>query len=244
VTSGVDSAEREAFVDMFRATPDLCEVAVIGGATCTALRRLPARMFNRVLDLTSTEQLEEIADFYGELPWWVSDSHSLGPELEQRSFTRDYSWMTFTRGVEPGEGQSDLRVTQIGPDRADDYAGIVTASFELPEWSRPLSANVVGRPGWSCYVAYDGDEPAGAGALFVHGRVGWIGFGATLPGYRGRGAQSAIFRARIDEARAQGCSTVVTETGELEEGRPSNSYRNILRAGFAEAGIRPNYRAP
>ena len=33
-------------------------------------------------------------------------------------------------------------------------------------------------------------------------------------------------------------------TGELEDDRPSNSYRNILRAGFREAGVRPNYRAP
>jgi hypothetical protein len=36
----------------------------------------------------------------------------------------------------------------------------------------------------------------------------------------------------------------MTETGELEEGRPSNSYRNIVRAGFREVGVRPNYRAP
>jgi GNAT superfamily N-acetyltransferase len=80
--------------------------------------------------------------------------------------------------------------------------------------------------------------------LFVHEGVGWLGFGATLAKYRGRGAQSAILAARIEDARKQGCPTVVTETGELEEGRPSSSYRNILRAGFREAFVRPNYRAP
>jgi hypothetical protein len=53
-----------------------------------------------------------------------------------------------------------------------------------------------------------------------------------------------ILAVRIEDARRQGCTMVVTETGELEEGRPSNSYRNILRAGFREAGVRPNYRAP
>jgi GNAT superfamily N-acetyltransferase len=80
--------------------------------------------------------------------------------------------------------------------------------------------------------------------LFVDGNVGWLGLAATLPQYRGRGAQSGILAARIEEARKQGCSTVVTETGELEEGRSSSSYRNILRAGFREAGVRANYRAP
>ncbi len=127
---------------------------------------------------------------------------------------------------------------------AGDFAQVVVGGYGLPEWAGALAANVVGRPGWSCYVAYEGREPAGAGALFVHEGVGWLGFGATLPEFRGRGAQSAILAARIEDARIQGCSTVVTETGELEEGRPAGSYRNILRAGFREAGVRPNYRAP
>ena len=58
--------------------------------------------------------------------------------------------------------------------------------------------------------------------------IGWLGFAATLPDYRGRGAQSAILAARIEDARKQGCRMVTTETGELEEGRPGNSYRNIV----------------
>jgi len=219
-------------------------------------------MFNRVLNLTSTGPLDEIAAFYGETPWWIADLHRLGTELEEHGFTRDYGWMKFSRGVGPREARSDLYVENVGPDRAADFATVVAGGFEMPEWLEPLAGNVVGRPGWSCYVAYDGEAPAGAGALFVPvgvsntGRVdgldpatlpaklGWFGFGATLPQYRGRGAQSVILAARIEDARKQGCSTVVTETGELEEGRPSSSYRNILRAGFREAGVRPNYRAP
>jgi GNAT superfamily N-acetyltransferase len=174
----------------------------------------------------------------------VSDSHALGPELEKRGFVRDYSWMKFSRGVGPREAQSDLQVVNVGSEGAGDFARAVVGGYEMPEWLLEFNERVVGRAGWSCYVAYDGDAPAGAGALFVHQGLGWLGFGATLPECRGRGAQSAILAARIEDARKQGCSTVVTETGELEEGRPSSSYRNILRAGFREAGVRPNYRAP
>jgi hypothetical protein len=47
--------------------------------------------------------------------------------------------------------------------------------------------------------------------------------------------------ARIAEARAAGAAVVVTETGETIEGRPANSYHNILRAGFEPAYVRPNY---
>lgn len=244
MNADLEAAELAAFVDMFRASPDLCELVELGDATCARVPRLPSRIFNRVLGLASTEPLEQIAAFYGESPWWISDAHGLGPQLEEQGFTRDYGWMKFSRGVGPREAHSDLRVVRIGEDRADDFAQVVVGGYEMPEWTAPLSANIVGRPGWSCYVAYDGDVPAGAGALFVHGQVGWLGFGATLTTFRGRGAQSATLAARIEDARTQGCRTVVTETGELEEGKPSNSYRNIVRAGFREAGVRPNYRAP
>jgi GNAT superfamily N-acetyltransferase len=240
----LETAEFAAYADAFRAAPEICKLAEIGGATCTLVPGLGARVFNRVVNLHSTEGLDEIGAFYDDEPWWVSDSHGLGPQLEERGFSADYGWMKFSRGIGPRQARSDLDVRRIGPEHADDFARVVAEGYELPEWTQPLAANVVGRPGWSCYVAYDGEEPAGAGALFVRDDVGWLGFAATRPRFRGRGAQSAILAARIEDARQQGCSTVTTETGAMEAGRPSNSYRNILRAGFREAGVRANYRAP
>jgi GNAT superfamily N-acetyltransferase len=244
VIADLESVEHAAYADAYRASPELCELAEIGAAVCLKLPRLEGRIFNRVLGLSSVDHLDEIAAFYGETPWWVSDSHELGEELEARGFTRDYGWMKFSRGVSPRRATSELSVVAAERAHADDFAAVIVGGYALPDWSSPFAANVVGRPGWSCYVAYDGDRPAGAGALFVDGVVGWLGFGATLPEYRGRGAQSATLAARIEDARRQGCRTVVTETGELAEDRPSSSYRNIVRAGFREAGVRQNYRAP
>jgi GNAT superfamily N-acetyltransferase len=240
----LESVEHAAYADAYRASPELCELAEIGGAVCLKLPRLEGRIFNRVLGLDSIDRVDEIAAFYGDTAWWVSDSRGLGPELEARDFVRDYGWMKFSRGVSPRRATCELSIVAVEPARAGDFATVVAGGYDLPEWSEPFAADVVGRPGWSCYVAYDGERPAGAGALYVDGSVGWLGFGATLPDFRGRGAQSAILAARIEDARRQGCSTVVTETGELDEQRPSGSYRNILRAGFREAGVRPNYRAP
>ena len=242
--ANLESVEHAAYTDAYRASPDLCELAEIGAAVCLKLPRLEGRIFNRVLGLDSVDHLDEIAAFYGDTPWWVSDSRELGAELEARGFAPDYGWMKFSRGVSPRRATSELSVMPVERARAGDFAAVVVGGYGLPEWSEPFAANVVERPGWSCYVAYDGDRPAGAGALYVEGSVGWFGFGATLPEYRGRGAQSAILAARIEDARRQGCGTVVTETGELADDRPSSSYRNIVRAGFREAGVRRNYRAP
>ncbi len=45
----------------------------------------------------------------------------------------------------------------------------------------------------------------------------------------------------IRACRELGVRTLATETGELVPDRPSNSYRNILRVGFEEQYVRPNY---
>jgi len=81
-------------------------------------------------------------------------------------------------------------------------------------------------------------------ALYTNGGTGWLGFAATLPAYRRRGAQTALLAARIRRAAELDCRTLFTETGEAVEGRPSNSYRNLLRAGFEPLYVRPNYRSP
>jgi hypothetical protein len=46
---------------------------------------------------------------------------------------------------------------------------------------------------------------------------------------------------RIRTAAELGCDIVITETGERRGDRPSNSYRNILRAGFTEHATTANW---
>jgi hypothetical protein len=99
-------------------------------------------------------------------------------------------------------------------------------------------------PGWTAFVARDGDEPAGAAAVWIGEGAAYLGFAATLPVQRGKGAQSSLLAVRLARAREAGCELVVTETGELREGSPSNSYRNILRAGFREEHVVENWIRP
>jgi hypothetical protein len=44
----------------------------------------------------------------------------------------------------------------------------------------------------------------------------------------------------VSLAHELGLRLLVTETGVPRDGRPGPSYRNILRAGFREAYVRPN----
>jgi hypothetical protein len=58
-----------------------------------------------------------------------------------------------------------------------------------------------------------------------------------------RDLESAEAAAHLDAWRAAPAG-LATETGAPREDGPGPSYRNILRAGFAEIEVRPNLASP
>ena len=140
---------------------------------------------------------------------------------------------------------TDLHVELIGLEAGDDFALVVREAYELPEEveDRPRADTERGglqllrrlrrrpsrpRPACSSSAA----RPAGSAS--------------APPGRRSAGGagRAALFAARIRHARELGLTQLVTETGERVPGRPSNSYRNIVRAGFRPAYVRPNFVSP
>jgi hypothetical protein len=141
----------------------------------------------------------------------------------------------------PPAVRTELRVERIGPERAAQFTAVLGAGFELAPAVTAMLEHLPGLPGWGWYLAYDGDVAVACGAVCVRGDHAWLGQAATLPEHRRRGGQSAITAARIAAPHAAGATVVVTETGEVVDDRPGSSYRNILRAGFEPAYVRPNY---
>lgn len=171
---------------------------------------------------------------------------ALPPELTgwltERGLEPGWGWMTFRRGVgDPPTALSALRLEQVrDPQQAEAFARVVCTGYGLPDALRPVIARAPDA-GWTCWLALDGDEPASAAALFVSEGAGYLGFAATLPEHRGKGAQSALLAERIKRAGELGCDIVVTETGALREDQPSSSYRNIVRSGFEELLVTANW---
>lgn len=135
--------------------------------------------------------------------------------LRGNGFGKGYGWMKFVRDASPPE---------------------------LPEWGAALFSELPGREGWCCYVAEVDGAPQGAAAMRINEGVAEFGAAATLEAARGRGCQTELLHRRIDDAADAGCHLLFVETGERVPGKPDASYRNILRAGFEEAYIRPNWR--
>lgn len=253
VEARVEQAEAAAFADLYESAG--LPVLRIAGAVCYASPAAPqSTMLNRVTGLglagpVTDANLDEIDTFFRAagatyaVSVAPSADSSLVSLLEARGFTAGYAWMKFRRDLSPPPPvETRLRIAETDDGAA--LGRVVGAAFGLPDEAASTFSNLGGRPGWHLFLARDGDEPVGGAALFAHEGVGWLGGAGTLAERRGLGAQNALLAARIARGGALELSTLTTETGERLPDRPSNSYRNILRAGFEEAYLRPNFVAP
>lgn len=162
--------------------------------------------------------------------------------LRAHGYEPGYSWMKFVRDAHPPRfAAPEIEVLELRSGEEAPFGAIAAAGFGLPAWGAEFFAHLPGRPGWHCYVARIDGRSQACAAMLIDGDVAEFGIAATLEPARGRGAQLALLHRRIADAAAAGCETLFVETGERIPDRPSASYRNILRAGFEEAYLRPNW---
>ena len=261
-TIRAENVERAALADIHHAaSPDLREglgldLQEIGGALVSVASRSPTILVNRAVGLglahpADRETVNKIVERYRiadvsryflqldpaahpeELPEWLQDA---GLEPYHRA------WAKFARGTEPAPApRSDLEVREIGVGHGEDFGRIAAAGFELDDAWIPVLAGLVGRDGWHVYLSFDGDQPAGCGAMRIHEEVAWLDWAATLPEFRRRGSQGALISRRLSDGIALGCSGFATSTGEEVHGDAQHSYHNIERYGFRRTHARANW---
>lgn len=232
----------------------ISDVTTAGGASVLTMPEAPASpMLNRAVGLgverpaTPGDVDAALAALRGARGYYVALTPGASPSqlpdwLTDRGLEPGWGWMTFRRGVEdPPLATTELRIVEAAGDaHAAAFARVVCLSYGLPD---ALERRLRGAAdaGWRLWIAFDGDRPAAAAGLYVAGRTGYLGLAGSLEDQRGKGAQSALLAARIRRAAQLGCELLVTETGERSGGRTSNSYRNILRAGFEEVEVTANW---
>ena len=262
--TALENAEFDAYVDLYRAAPEGAHEAYaidareVGMATCLTCRGIePAAVFRRAVGLgvgrsaTEAELDDVLAHMNARGQRYVvpvapqSRPSILASWLKKRGFARGYAWMKFCR---PCSGalhvSSDLEISVIGRELGVEFGRVVTEGFGLAPAIAPWVEQLAGRANWVCVMAFAGATPVAAGAVYINGEHAWLGFGATLPSHRRRGAQSALLARRLSEAAARGARVAVTETGERLPDKPSTSYQNILKAGFEEMYLRQNWMSP
>lgn len=218
----------------------------VRGVLCSATRLLPWDVgINRALGLglvsgATDDDVDAVLSFYRRQGTSCAiavapraEPHELARRLQERGFTKGDVYALFsTRPRQTERPRSRLRVEPVTPGSRSEFADIVVDAYKLPVSVRTWIEAIAGAPGWTCYVTYAGDEPAGVGALYVAGDLGWLAYAGTLPEHRRRGSQSLLFAARIEDALRSGVRTVATAVTLPPDGRPTSAYRNIVRSGM------------
>ena len=180
--------------------------------------------------------------FFIQIPPGPNAASAEAAARDEGLISHPLAWAKFhreTAGAPNVEGALTMR--EVGRDERDVFAQTAIAGFGMPAPMAMWLAQIVGRPHWHTYVSFDGDQPAGAAALYVNGDYAWLGIGATKPEMRKKGGQSALLARRIADAARLGAKHATTETGVPQAGAAAPSYQNILRAGFKVGYVRPNW---
>jgi hypothetical protein len=259
----LDRVERRFWGDIWESVPAHAaaergiELRRFGAVQATIVTELPGvGMMNLVLGATepgavADGHLAAAADWAGSrgvescvpVSPGLSETDAAERWLQANGFAKAYAWMKFVRDAHPPRFKApDVDVVEVTDAEQEPFGMIAATGFGLPAWAAIFFALLPERDGWRCYVARVGGEAQACAAMLVDGGVAEFGIAATLEPARGRGCQLALLHRRILDAADAGCHTLFVETGERVPGRPSASYRNILRAGFEEAYLRPNWR--
>jgi len=257
----LDQVDRRFWRGIWESVPD--EIAAEHGIECREFGPIQATvvrdlgrvgMMNLVL---GTAEARERSDLEAAIAWaeerstpYVSVTPGLPGTaateewLGSQGFEPTYAWMKFVRDPHPPRFPvpDEVEVVEVTAPDQEPFGTIVALGFGMPAWGADFFAHLPGRDGWRCYVAKVGGEAQGCGAMLIADGVAELGIGATLEAARGRGCQTALLHRRICDAAEAGCRTLLVETGERVPDRPSASYRNILKAGFDEAYLRPNWQ--
>jgi GNAT superfamily N-acetyltransferase len=259
--AALDRVERRFWRDIWESMPHEVasehgvELRDFGAVQVTSTRDLPSVPILNLM-LGAAEGSE--ADLEYAIAW--AEEHGVSPcipltrelpgstqaegWLRERGFEHGYAWMKFVRDAHPPRfpAPGDVEVVELAAADEEPFGTIAAVGFGMPAWAANYFAHLPGRDGWRCYVARVEGKAQACAAILIEGGIAEFGIAATLEEARGRGCQTALLHRRILDAAEAGCHTLFVETGERVPDRPSGSYRNILKAGFEEAYLRPNWQ--
>jgi len=218
----------------------------IAGATILSTREDPTGYWSKAVGFVEpvNEQLiGEVIDFYRSEgnaraviqvpPWAMPDDWS--EIASKHRLSQGTSIVKLIRRVdEIAPASTELRIGEIDPSQAEEWAKTVLEGFGMSGLDlEQIVARFGNLEGHHMYAAWDGDRMVAGGALTIHKSVGYGSTAATLPQYRGKGAQSALIALGDRAAQEKGCQWSVTDTGMPADGDTSNpSYNNLRRSGF------------
>jgi len=229
------------------ADEELCVVGSIGGlryemAGADAGSPFPsanpnrARWYAEPLDEVCIEEVVSRFDAH-DVPLWFLHGYGERGRAELEDCCERYGMERFT-----GTGYPVLAHDLEGIDDARCELRIERLATVPASHSAMLAGPLHGAPALAlaeqgrCHFhgAYDGDELVALAGVLLLREMAYLGWAITREDQRGRGAHSALIRARLRHAREHGCAAAITETIDLLQ----TSLGNLHHAGFRTVGHR------
>lgn len=264
--AAAELVERDAWLDFFDAAPAEVRNGLglsstrIGGMGLLASAFVPIVELNRAMAVgveatPTSEELEQAIvwlDAHAATGWALQippaaigaisdriDRHGLRPS--------GAAWAKFVQPLPDTKSylpEGRPHVASVKASEAPVFGAIVQSGFGLPDASAAWMEALVGRPGWTCFLATVDEAPAGAAAMFVSGHAAWSGMAATLRSYRGLGVQSSLIAARLQAAVDQAVTVYTSETARpfVDDDAGFSSFRNQRRGGLPELYSRFNFK--
>lgn len=217
---------------------------VLNRVLCLGLTTAQEQTAEGATDGAASEaDLDALADFYRahRLPWGLEYGPAQQPAalkdwLRQRRIRRTQASTLLIRRCDtplPAPASDcTLTIRRWQPEDADAGARLAADVFGLPEPFIPLLASLNRHPRWRQWLALEDGRVVATSLLYLGDDMAWIGWGATLDGYRGRGIHPALLAARLQDAAAHGCRWLSSETASGTPAQPDPSLRNLVRMGF------------
>ena len=252
-----ERVEIKAFLDLFRSAPRslITDAALaylsIEDGCAVSLPFAPPIGLNRILGLRDVANLEKAVRWFdgrGGTPRLQIDENAASAEVlewiaDRRMAKSGPAWVKLTclAPSSPMLWNEKIDVRVAGAGEAKLFAELMCEGFGFSKSLAPFWAGIVGKPEWTCLVAYLDEVPAGTGIMYAADGYAWLGGGATIPAFRNRGVQTALIRARMNLGTEQGVKVFAVETAEPESGKYGVSFENVVKAGFRQVYVRQNY---
>lgn len=133
------------------------------------------------------------------------------------------------------EGPGMDAVVALGPDDVDEFAQVNMLAWEVPAFLAVWFGATLFADDFRHFGVKADGRLVATGAMYVSDGLAWLGFGATLPEFQGRGMQTAILARRVHEAAVLGCRLVHSETAAHTDEAHNLSLANMLAVGFEHA---------
>ena len=141
---------------------------------------------------------------------------SLWPLLASRGYRLHQFQQQWARSLDELEAfESSFEIRPICDGESEWQSRVVAAGFSGRDDWRGFDPPFVAPDGVEDslrYLAFVGGAPAGGATLGWNDGVAMLGGDAVLPRFRGRGIQKALIRARLRDARADGCDLATAST--------------------------------